>query len=181
MNHPHPYPRLLMVVAAAATVLSTSAGRAAPSETNSVEIGPWKVEADFHGSRFTGCAMSRTTPDDIEVRIARDAQGVLLRMTSPKWRLGRGKSYPVDLVVGNLDEKADVSASGDAVAVRLTDDEFIGKLARENELDVKGAGSTIKVALDQSAAALDRLNSCYEKNSVRSTDTNPFVAPRQKP
>ena len=172
----------LPCVGFAVAVISTGPiAAAAPSETDSVMVGPWKVEALSRNSKFLDCAMSRTTSEGVEVKVSRDGEGLLLRMTSPKWRLGRGKSYPVDLVAGNLDERADVSANGDAVSVRLTDDEFVGKLAQENELDVKGAGSTIKVALDGSAAALDRLNSCYDKNSKNTTEANPFVAPKQKP
>lgn len=165
----------------AATVASASIAAAAPTETEGVSVGPWKVESASRNGKFLDCAMSRTTDDGVEVKIVRDSDGLMLRMTSPKWKLGRGKSYPVDLVAGNLDEKAEVSASGDAVSLRLTDNEFVGKLAQENELDVKGAGATIKVALDGSAAALDRLNSCYDKNSKNSAETNPFVAPKQKP
>ena len=166
---------------AVAMAMTASAAAAAPSETDSVMVGPWKVEALSRNAKFLSCAMSRTTQDEVEVKLSRDSQGLLLRMASPKWRLGHGKSYPVDLVAGNLDEQAEVSANGDAVSLRLTDEEFVGKLAQENELDVKGAGSTIKVALDGSAAALERLNSCYDKNAKNSTEANPFVAPKQKP
>lgn len=47
-------------------------------------------------------------------------------------------------------------------------------------LDVKGEGATIKVALDKSAAGLERLEACYAKDGS-ATETNPFVAPKAKP
>jgi len=45
---------------------------------------------------------------------------------------------------------------------------------------VEGAGATIRIPLDQSRAALDRLEQCLMKNS-RAVETNPFVAPTRQP
>jgi hypothetical protein len=59
----------------------------------------------------------------------------------------------------------------------LTDRSFNEALKRANMLEVRGAGSTIKVPLAKSAAALTRLESCYETNS-KAAETNPFVAPK---
>jgi hypothetical protein len=47
-------------------------------------------------------------------------------------------------------------------------------------LEVRGAGSAIRVPLDKSAAGMERLERCYE-NNMRSTETNPFIAPRRRP
>jgi hypothetical protein len=47
-------------------------------------------------------------------------------------------------------------------------------------LSVVGAGATIKVPLDKSTAAFERLDECVEKNS-KAVQTNPFVAPARQP
>jgi len=44
-------------------------------------------------------------------------------------------------------------------------------------LEVRAAGKTMKVPLDKSAAALTRLESCYETNS-KAVETNPFISPK---
>jgi hypothetical protein len=46
---------------------------------------------------------------------------------------------------------------------------------------VRGEGAALHVPLDGSAAALDRLDVCFEKNIRESAETNPFVAPSRKP
>ena len=53
-------------------------------------------------------------------------------------------------------------------------------LRAANVFMVEGAGSTIRIPLDQSRAALDRLDNCLTKNS-RALETNPFVAPPRQP
>ena len=101
-------------------------------------------------------------------------------MASPRWRLKRGNSYPVDLIAGSTSIMTNVNASKNAVSLAIEDERFLKALRLADELDVKGAGSTISVALDKSAAGLERLDTCYTKNT-KSTETNPFVAPSRKP
>ncbi|MEG9524180.1 MAG: hypothetical protein MIL41_00040 [Hyphomicrobiales bacterium] len=124
--------------------------------------------------------MTRTTDDEVDVRFTRDADGLDLMMSSPKWKLGRGKSYPVELAAGSSTLQADVAAAGNAVSLPVKDERFLRSLKLADGLDVKGEGATIKVALDKSAAALDRLEACYAKNGL-ATERNPFVAPSGKP
>jgi hypothetical protein len=50
-----------------------------------------------------------------------------------------------------------------------------------NILEVKGEGATLKVPLDGSTAALERLEACFEKNSRAGVESNPFVAPNRRP
>lgn len=152
----------------------------AEAPADAVAIGPWKVEAVSKGPKFERCTMTRTTDDGVEVRFTRDADGLDLTMSSPKWKLGRGKSYPVELAAGSSTLQADVAASGNAVSLPVKDEKFLRSLKLADGLDVKGEGATIKVALDKSAAALDRLEACYAKNGS-ATERNPFVAPSGKP
>lgn len=124
--------------------------------------------------------MSRTTDDGVDVRFTRDADGLDLTMSSPKWRLGRGKRYPVELMAGSSTLQADVAAAGNSVSLPIKVGKFLRSLKLADGLDVKGRGAIIKVALDKSAAGLDRLEACYAKNGS-ANETNPFVAPKGKP
>lgn len=167
---------------AIATIVLSGMTFAAHAETpaDAVAIGPWKVEAVSKGPKFERCTMTRTTDDGVEVRFTRDADGLDLTMSSPKWKLGRGKSYPVELAAGSSTLQADVAASGNTVSLPVKDEKFLRSLKLADGLDVKGEGATIKVALDKSAAALDRLEACYARNGS-ATERNPFVAPSGKP
>ena len=164
---------LLVAVAAPAHAVE-------PSKDEGVAIGPWKVEAVSKGQKFERCTMTRTTDDGVEVRFARDADGLDLSMSSPKWKLGKGKSYPVELAAGTSVLKAEVAAAGNVVSLPIKDERFLKSLRLGDALEVRGEGSTIQVALDKSAAGLDRLEGCYGKN-LAPTETNPFVAPNRKP
>jgi hypothetical protein len=46
---------------------------------------------------------------------------------------------------------------------------------------VKGEGATLRVPLDGSAAALGRMETCFERNSRAGIESNPFVAPNRRP
>jgi hypothetical protein len=63
------------------------------------------------------------------------------------------------------------------VRISLTDKNFIGALKRANTLEIRAARSTIAVPLKKSAAALARLERCYESNN-KAAETNPFAAPK---
>lgn len=169
----------LILVATALLAAFPAIGAEEP-KAEAVTIGPWQVEAAYKGQTFERCVMSRTTDDGVEIRFVRDANGLDLVMSSPKWKLGRGKSYPVELAAGTSVLKAEVAASGNGVSVPITDDRFLKSLKLADGLEVKGEGSTIQVALDKSAAGLERLEGCYSKN-LAPTEANPFVAPSRKP
>ena len=149
-------------------------------DSQAVAIGPWQIEAAYRDGKFERCVMSRTTEDGIEARLTRDGTGLMLTMTSPRWRLEGGRSYPVELVAGSTIWETKVVATTNTVRVALTEARFTDGLRLADILEVRGAGSAIRVPLDKSAAAMERLETCYERNS-RSTETNPFVAPSGRP
>ena len=62
----------------------------------------------------------------------------------------------------------------------VTDKKFAAGLRSANALNVVAAGATIRVPLDKSTAAFDRLDQCVEKNS-KAVETNPFVVPARRP
>lgn len=150
----------------------------AQSDDKTVLIGPWKIEASFtKEQKFDRCMMSRTVDNGVTASFARDNSGTALIMTSERWKLDSGKTYPVEFLAGKTSWKTDVTATADTVRVALTDERFNKALRNANRLDVKGAGATISVPLDKSAAALARLESCYENNR-NASETNPFEAPK---
>jgi hypothetical protein len=143
-----------------------------------VVIGPWKIEASFtKEQKFDRCTMSRTLDNGLEARFARDEAGTSLTMTSPKWKLESGKAYPVEFAAGRVVWKADVTATADTVRLALTDDRFNTALRNANRLEVRGAGARLEIPLAKSAAALARLERCYDTNR-NAAETNPFVAPK---
>jgi hypothetical protein len=46
---------------------------------------------------------------------------------------------------------------------------------------VQGEGAALRVPLDKSALAFERLEMCFDKNSREGPETNPFVAPSRRP
>jgi hypothetical protein len=159
-------------------LLCGSARAQGSNEEQAVLIGPWKIEASFtKGQIIDRCMMSRTIDNGIETRFSRDDGGTSLTLTSQRWKLENGKSYPVEFVAGRATWKADVAASADAVRIPLSDKHFNKALRNANRMEVRAAGSTIRIPLDKSAAALARLDSCYENNR-NAIETNPFVKPK---
>ncbi|MGE0004101.1 MAG: hypothetical protein AB7S92_00795 [Parvibaculaceae bacterium] len=147
------------------------------AEEKSVFVGPWKIEASFTEEKtFDRCTMSRTTEGGLEARFARDQAGTSLTLTSPRWKLDGGKTYPVEFAAGPVIWKADVAATANTVRAALSDDRFNKALRNANRLEIRGAGATLRVPLDKSAAALARLERCYATNR-NAGETNPFVAP----
>jgi len=75
-----------------ALFLSTSL--VALAEDQAITVGPWTIATTSRGDKFDSCTMSRST-NDLDANFIRDADGLLLLLESSKWRLERGKAYPV--------------------------------------------------------------------------------------
>jgi len=166
---------------ALATFLTISISSAhAQSVEEKVAVGPWEIATTFRGSTFINCEMRRTS-DGLGITFLRAEDGLTLLLDSAKWKLERGKTYNVKLSagVGSIDGKAQAESKG--VAIALLDRPFTARLRSADTLDVRGDGATLRVPLDGSMAAMDRLETCFAKNSKTSTDANPFVAPNRKP
>jgi hypothetical protein len=115
------------------------------------------------------------------ISFVRAPDGLLLFLDSPKWKLDRGKAYPVRLVAGSQSVEAKALAETKGVTVALADRPFNGRLKSASVLEVRGEGATLRVPLDGSSAAFERLEACFDKNSREGAETNPFVAPDRKP
>ena len=155
-------------------------GAQQPSERPSVLIGPWGISTTHHADKFVSCSMSRSA-SDLEITFVRNQDGLLLTLDSPKWKLERGKAYTVKLVAGATTADAKALAEKTGVSIAFADRAFNERLRTANVLEVKGEGATLRVPLDKSAMAFDRLEACFDKNSRESPETNPFVAPSRKP
>jgi hypothetical protein len=151
----------------------------AVEEIKKDNIGPWEIEATFKDNKFDHCAISRKV-DEVVASFLRTSDGLSLTLESPDWKLERGKNYPVRMKAGAASWNTDVAAETNSVSVPLSDTKFKEGLRAANAFVVEGAGATIRIPLDQSRAALDRLDKCLTKNS-RAVETNPFVAPTRQP
>ena len=151
----------------------------AVEETKKDNVGPWEIEATFKDNKFDHCAISRKV-DEVVASFLCTSDGLSLTLESPNWKLDRGKNYPVRMKAGAASWSTDVAAEANSVSVPISDMKFKEGLRAANVFMVEGAGSTIRIPLDQSRAALDRLDNCLTKNS-RAVETNPFVAPTRQP
>jgi hypothetical protein len=168
-----------VVAAAAFTTLAATSGHAV-EESKSESIGPWEIEAIYKGDKFDRCSIHRSLQDEIVVRFIRTAGGLSFELSSPNWQLDRGKNYPVKMAMGPLSLDTEVTAEPNAVSMDIEDEKFESGLRAASALNVVAAGATIRVPLDKSMVAFDRLAQCVEKNN-KSAKTNPFVAPSRAP
>ncbi len=152
----------------------------AEQQNQTVTIGPWDITTTTKAGKFESCSMTRTD-GDLGITFVRAEDGLLLLLDSPKWKLERGKAYPVRLTAGGQSVEAKALAEMRVVTVALTNRVFNANLRAANTLQVQGEGATLRVPLYKSALALERLELCFEKNSRESPETNPFVAPHRKP
>ena len=152
----------------------------AAEESKSENIGPWEIEATFKADKFDRCSINRTLQDGIVASFVHTSDGLTLELESPNWKLDRGKQYAVKMNLGPLSFDTEVAAEPNSVSMDVTDKKFAAGLRTASALNVVAAGATIRVPLDQSTVAFDRLDKCVEKNS-RGVETNPFVAPARQP
>jgi len=160
-------PSHTLVYLAFLTFLTSSALAQQPQE--SVSVGPWEIATTYKADKFDNCTMTRTF-EGVGISFVRTKDGLSLLLDSQKWRLERGKVYSVRLAAGSQSVEAKALAETKGVTVTLADRPFNEKLR-----------ATIRVPLDKSAAALARLDLCFEKNGLAGPETNPFVAPNRKP
>jgi hypothetical protein len=73
----------------------------AAEESKSDTIGPWEIAATFKSDKFDRCSISRKLDDDIVADFVRADDGLSLVLSSPNWKLDRGKQYPVKINLGS--------------------------------------------------------------------------------
>jgi hypothetical protein len=160
--------------------MTSSALAQAPLNIQAITIGPWAITTTYKGDKFDNCTLTRSAAD-LGINFVRTQDGLLLLLDSAKWKLERGKAYLVRLAAGSRYVEAKALAESKGVTISLTDHPFNEKLRTANILEVRGEGATLRVPLARSAAALERLDLCFEKNSREAAETNPFVASGRRP
>lgn len=161
-------------------ILAASALAQPPLDIQTVAVGPWTISTTYKAEKFENCTMTRSA-DGLGVMFVRNQDGLLLSIDSPKWKLERGKAYSVHLYAGPRSVEAQALAESKSVTIALADAAFNKGLRTADALEVKGEGTTLRVPLEGSAAGLERLDLCLEKNVRQSPDSNPFVAPARRP
>lgn len=169
-----------LLASLAATSLALPTPVFAAEETKSDTIGPWQIEATFKGDTFDRCAINRKLDGEIVASFVRTGDDLALELESPNWKLDSGQDYPVKIDLGPLSFDAKLAAEPNSVSMDIEDKKFEAGLRSAKALNVVAAGATIRVPLDKSADAFDRLAECVEKND-KSVQTNPFVAPARQP
>jgi len=152
-------------------ILLTTSAIAQSRDSETVTVGPWAIATTYKADKFESCTMSRSA-GDLGIAFVRERDGLLVVLNSTKWKLNRGKAYPVRLVAGSHSVDAKALAETKSVTIALEDSRLNAKLRFANAFEVRGEGATLRVPLDGSSAAFQRLEACVNK---REGETNPFV------
>jgi hypothetical protein len=166
------------------------AARSVPGQPDNqtVTAGPWAIVPVYKASKLQSCTMSRSD-GELGATFVRAQDGLSVILESPKWELQRGKTYPVRLAAGSLSVDARARAETKSVIIPLADSRLNSRLRSANNLQVHAEGATLRVPLDSSSTAFERLEECFnsgeapEKNPFmkrNASESNPFVTPSRK-
>jgi Extensin-like protein C-terminus len=162
-------------IASAHVKLAATSGLAQSSQSRdnqTVTVGPWAIATTFKANKFESCTMSRSERE-LGITFVRAQDGLLVILDSPKWKLDRGKAYSVRLFAGSRSVDAKALAETKSVTIALADDRLNSKLRSVRSLEVRGEGATLRVPLDGSSAAFERLETCFNRREA--SQANPFV------
>ena len=159
-----------------------------PPENQTVTVGPWAVAPTYKANKLESCTMSRSD-GELGITFVRAQDGLLVILESQKWKLDRGKAYPVRLTAGSRSVDAKALAETKSVSITLADSRLNSRLRSVSNFQVHAEGATLRVPLDGSSTAFERLEECFnrsqapEKNPFVKRDAsekNPFVPPSRK-
>jgi hypothetical protein len=160
----------------ASVTLAVASGHAA-EDGRSQDLGPWEIETIYKGDKLDHCSINRSLQDDIVARFVRTTDDMTLELESPKWKLERGKNYPVKIAVGSLNLDAEVAAEPQSVSLDFDNKKLESALRNASTLNIVAAGATIRVPLDKSSVAFDALAKCVEEKAETVAAANIFCAP----
>src|ERR1700721_4332540 len=100
------------------SVFSTLSSNAQSQSSQTTTVGPWEIATSYKADKFDACVMNRSTTG-FGISFMRAQDGLLLLLDSPKWKLDRGKAYPVRLVAGSQSVEAKPLAETGGVRVGL--------------------------------------------------------------
>src|SRR5262245_45152002 len=142
---------------------------AEPRDYQTVTIGPWAIATTYKADKFESCTMSRSA-GELGIAFVRDQDGLMARLDSSKWKLNRGKAYPVRLVAGSRSVDAQALAETKSVTIAFEDPRLNSELRLANVLEVRGKGATLRVPLDGSPTAFERLETCFNRRETAKTN-----------
>jgi hypothetical protein len=131
-----------------------------PSEIQTVIAGPWAIGPNYKENKLQSCTMSRSD-SDLGISFVRAQGGLSLILESKKWKLDRSKSYPVRLTAGSRSVNVNALAETKSVSITLTDTKLNSGLRSGTNLQVHAQGATLRVPLDSSSKAFERLEECF--------------------
>jgi hypothetical protein len=144
---------------------SAALPRPRPSEIQMVSVGPWAIGPNYTASKWQSCIMSRSN-GELGITFVRARDGLSFILESKKWKFDRGKSYPVRLTAGSRSVNANALAETKSVSIRL-DDRLNSSLRSANNLELHAEGATLRVPLDNSSIAFERLDECFNSREAR--------------
>ena len=161
-------------VASGPVRLAASSMLAVPrlSENQTVTAGPWAIGPTYKANKLQSCTMSRSG-GELGATFVRAQDGLSVILKSQQWKLHRGKAYPVRLTAGSRSVDANARAETKSVILPLADSTLNSRLRSANNLHVHAEGATLRVPLDSSSTAFERLEECF--NSGEAPETNPFL------
>jgi hypothetical protein len=163
-------------------------GQPRSPENQTVTVGPWAVAPTYKANKLESCTMSRSD-GELGITFVRAQDGLLVILESQKWKLDRGKAYPVRLTAGSRSVDAKALAETKSVSITLADDRLNSRLRSVSNFQVHAEGATLRVPLDGSSTAFERLDECFNRSPAPQTnpfakrdasERNPFVPPGRK-
>jgi len=157
-------------------------------DNQAVAAGPWTIGRAYKANKFESCTMNRVE-GELGITFVRAQDGLLLVLDSPKWKLDRGATYSIRISAGSRSMNAKALAESKSVTIALADTRLNSKLRSVGSLEVQGEGDILRVPLDGSSTAFERLEGCFNKREASETnpfvkrkasEANPFVAPNRK-
>ncbi len=158
---------LVLSMACAPAMALLPSAMAAPVAAGAEAAGrdAWETEAVYKNDTFDRCLIGRTLDNGMSITFVQTSEGLTMLLASSHWELEPGKSYPVTLKLGPRSWNRDVEAKASSVSMAVTDAGFASGLRAANTLDVVAAGETIRVPLDGSTGAFERLERCVERSA----------------
>src|SRR5262245_38084528 len=126
--------------------LATPAAAQPSRDSQTVTIGPSAIATNYKADKFESCTMSRSS-GALGISFIRGEDGLLVLLDSPKWKLSRGKAYPVRLIAGAHSVDAQALAEAKSVTIALEDARLNSRLRLANIFEVSREGATLRVPL----------------------------------
>src|SRR5262249_6488832 len=110
---------------------------------------------------------------ELGITFGRARDGLSFILESKKWKLDRGKSYPVRLTAGPRSGEAHAPRETKNGSSRLARNRLSSRIPSANNPQLRAEGATLRVPLDNSSVAFERLDECFTTREA--PKINPLV------